>query len=53
VETEDEGRFLFAQANHFTGVKWKEKSSACSVRNYGIAPRRRDERQEGMKPGVG
>jgi hypothetical protein len=37
-------------ANHFTGVKWKEKSSDCSVRNKGIAARRRDERQE-RRPG--
>jgi hypothetical protein len=28
-------RFLSAQADHFTGVKWKEKASACSVRNDG------------------
>jgi len=32
-----EERFLSAQADHFTGVKWKEKASACSVRNDGQA----------------
>jgi len=31
----DEERFLSPQADHFTGVKWKEKASACSVRNDG------------------
>jgi hypothetical protein len=31
-----EERFLSAQADHFTGVKWKEKASACSVRNDGL-----------------
>jgi hypothetical protein len=28
-------RFLSAQADHFAGAKWKEKTSACSVRNDG------------------
>jgi hypothetical protein len=32
-ELRREERFLTAQADHFTGVKWKEKASACSVRN--------------------
>jgi hypothetical protein len=32
----DEERFLSAQVDHFTGVKWKEKASACFVRNDDI-----------------
>src|SRR5690348_3775564 len=32
---EEAERFLSSQADHFTGVKWKEKTSACSVRNDG------------------
>ena len=31
-----EERFLTAQADHFAGAKWKEKASACSVRNDGV-----------------
>jgi len=30
-------RFLSTQADHFAGAKWKEKASACSVRNDGLA----------------
>jgi len=32
-EEEEEERFLSPQADHFAGAKWKEKTSACSVRN--------------------
>ena len=35
--SEIEERFLSAQADHFAGAKWKEKASACSVRNDGLA----------------
>src|SRR5580704_4902215 len=35
----DEERFLSAQADHFAGAKWKEKASACFVRNDGWAGR--------------
>ena len=28
-------RFLATQADHFAGAKWKEKTSACCVRNDG------------------
>jgi hypothetical protein len=30
-----EERFLSSQADHFARAKWKEKASACSVRNDG------------------
>ncbi len=33
VEASGEERFLSSQADHFTGVKWKEKTAACFVRN--------------------
>jgi hypothetical protein len=29
-------RFLSAQADHSAGAEWKEKASACSVRNDGV-----------------
>ena len=51
----DEERFLSSQADHFTGVKWKEKTSACSVRNDGgggvadgVKGARREEEASGL-----
>lgn len=34
-QAKDEERFLSAQADHSAGAEWKEKASACSIRNDG------------------
>jgi len=44
---EDEERFLSSQADHSAGAEWKEKASACCVRNdvvgWGVRRIRRSE----------
>lgn len=32
-DAKSEERFLTAQPDHFTGVKWEENASGCSLRN--------------------
>jgi hypothetical protein len=36
---EFEERILSSRADHFAGAKWKEKASACFVRNDGFVVR--------------